>query len=175
MVLLLLPWLNACTSLSEKKLLTETKPAMGPYETFSGRLIVMEPRRRWQVQLQWQAMQANQGWVRLTHVASNKVVELRWQDQSMQMRSNSALSWQETGQKQLAEQGIVLAPRQLATLLLGNTPAHFQRKHNTNADTIIWDSHGLKPFVRLQWQQKSHRLTMTDMTHGRQAILIIEP
>ncbi len=169
--------LAACTSLTGKPVPDATieKPAMlGPYSELSGRLLVMEPRRRWQVLIQWHAERLDIGWLRLTHAASNTVIELRWQHQNMQMRSSNASSWQHISRKELAEQGIVLPPRQLALLLLGQTPEHFVQKPATGHDDIIWESRGVKPFIRLQWQASSRRLSMTDMTHGRRAILIIE-
>jgi len=68
-----------------------------------------------------------------------------------------------------------LPPRQLASLLLGQTPDHFQLKAGKDKDNLTWESTGSDPFVRLQWQESSHRLTMTDMAHGRRAILLIQP
>jgi len=176
-LLLILP--AACASMSGNTPATnepaKTGTSIGPYSEFSGRLLVMEPKRRWQVLLQWRALQPDSGWLRLTHAASSTVVELRWQHQDMQMRDNSSNDWREISPQQLAEQGIVLPPRQLASLLLGKTPDHFQLKAGKDGDDLTWESTGSEPFVRLQWQKSSHRLTMTDMAHGRRAILLIQP
>ncbi|MDX8407337.1 MAG: lipoprotein insertase outer membrane protein LolB [Mariprofundaceae bacterium] len=172
---LLLP--AACSSLPGKTPTTthmEKTAVMGPYSEFSGRLLVMQPRRRWQVSLQWAASSPGQGWLRLSHAASNSVIELRWQNQDMQLRSNTHTAWQAISERQLAEQGIVLPPQQLAALLLGHVPDHFVQKPGNGRDDIIWESQGLKSFMRLQWRASSQRLSMTDMTHGRRAILIIQ-
>ena len=172
---LILP--SACSSLPGKTPTTtsmEKTSVIGPYSEFSGRLLVMQPRRRWQVSLQWASSNPEQGWLRLTHAASNSVVELRWQDQEMQLRSNTHTAWQAISEQQLAEQGIVLPPQQLAALFLGRIPEHFVQKPAEGQNEIIWETLGMKPFIRLQWRASSQRLSMTDMTHGRRAILIIQ-
>lgn len=173
-ILWLLMLLSACASLHEKQA-TQATASIGPYSEFTGRLLVMEQQRRWQVQVQWKALEQESGWLRLTHAASNTIIELRWQRQAMQMRDNSTNSWQAISQRELADQGIVLPPRQLAALLLGKTPEHFRLKAGKDRDHLVWESRGLDAFIRLQWQESRHRLTMTDMTHGRRAILLIQP
>jgi len=174
MIVLLM--LSACASLPGKQSPADTKTtSIGPYSEFTGRLLVMDQQRRWQVQVQWKAIEPESGWLRLTHAASNTVIELRWDHQTMQMRDNSANNWQRTSQKILSDHGIVLPPNQLAALLLGEIPEHFQLKTSNDKDNLVWESRGLDQFVRLQWQESTHRLTMTDMTHGRRAILLIQP
>jgi hypothetical protein len=144
--------------------------AIGPYPDFSGRLIVIEPARRWQVLLKWQAETAEQGRVRLTHAATGSVVELQWQHEKIQVRDNKHPDWQIIGQQKLAELGIVMPPQQLASVLLGNMPAHFKRK---NGNT--WESRQTGDLIRLHWQASRQKLSMTDIKHGRRATLIIGP
>jgi len=173
-LIVLLPLLAACATLPEKNLL-QAAVGIGHFEAFSGRLIVIEPSRRWQVTLQWQAKQASTGWARLTHAASNTVIELRWQGDAIQLRGNGRASWQSVSREALSKQGIVLTPQQLATLLLGGVPTHFQAAKTNQSNRLVWENRGFKPFIRVQWQAEQQRLTMTDITHGRRAILIITP
>lgn len=72
--------------------------------------------------------------------------------------------------RELAEQGIVIPPQQLAAILLGDMPAHFRRKNGN-----IWESRRSGGLIRLQWQAEQQRLLMTDITRGRQATLMILP
>lgn len=144
--------------------------SIGPYSRFDGRLIVIEPSRRWQVLLRWHADSRQQGWLRLTHAATGKVVEFQWLNEQMHIRDNSHPEWQQIGRQRLAEQGIVIPPQQLASILLGSMPSQFKRK---NGNT--WESRQSGGLIRLEWQAEQQKLTMTDMRHGRKATLIIQP
>jgi len=144
--------------------------AIGPYASFSGRLIVIEPARRWQVLIQWKAEQAKRGWLRITHAATGTVVELRWQGKAMQIRDNNAPAWQPIGLAKLSKYGIVIPPQTLAAILLGHMPDHFIQK-----DEQTWESRQSGHLIRLRWQSNTHKLTMSDLKHGRKATLIIQP
>ncbi|MFQ5518540.1 MAG: lipoprotein insertase outer membrane protein LolB [Mariprofundus sp.] len=147
-----------------------TPVSIGPFATFSGRLIVIEPTRRWQVALTWQAEKPELGQLRITHAATATVVELRWQGQQMQVRDNQQPGWRHIGPEQLSEHGIVIPPQQLAAILLGQMPVHFRAKKPGN-----WESTAHGHLIRLRWQQSANKLTMTDIKHGRKATLIIQP
>jgi len=138
------------------------KPAravtIGPYPAFSGRLIVIETTKRWQVLLNWQAQDPQRGQMRITHAATGTVVELRWQGRVMQVRDNRQPDWREIGMEQLSDQGIVIAPQELASILLGHMPAHFKQKNEHS-----WESHQSGSLIRLLWKPQSHTLIMTDM------------
>ena len=82
----------------------------------------------------WQAHDRHQGWLRLTHAATGRVVELKWQHEQMLVRDDSHPDWQEISREQLAEEGIVIPPEELATILLGTMPSHFRRKNGA-----IWE------------------------------------
>ncbi len=144
--------------------------AIGPYTAFSARLIVIEPNRRWQVLLKWQAYTPELGWLRMTHAATGTVVELRWQGEAMQIRDNREPDWRSVGLGQLSRHGIVIQPQALAAILLGHMPNRFKQ---TDAQT--WESRQSGSLIRLQWQAQAHKLTMTDLKHGRKATLIIQP
>jgi len=147
-----------------------TAVSIGPYPAFSGRLIVIEPSKRWQVLIKWKAEQPEHGWLRISHAATGTVVELRWQGKAMQIRDNSAPDWKPIGLEQLSKHGIVIPPQMLAAILLGQMPAHFKQ-----TDDRIWQSRQSGSLIRLRWQPQTHKLTMTDMKHGRKATLIIQP
>ncbi len=148
--------------------------AVGPYADFSGRLLVIEPHRRWQVLVQWHADSPDRGHLRLTHAASGSVIELRWQQQQMQMRSGTSPAWQRISPQQLAGEGIVLPPWQLARLLLGGIPEHFSLRPAHEPGKAIWESRTVQGLLRLEWTAASRRLVMTDLARGRRATLIID-
>jgi len=143
--------------------------SIGPYPAFTGRLIVIEPTKRWQVLLTWRASTPDHGWLRITHAATNTVIELRWQGGTMELRDNRQPAWHPVGRARLSEHGIVIAPQELAAILLGQMPAHFHKISDNR-----WESSSGAP-IRLQWMQQSHKLIMSDIKHGRKATLIIQP
>jgi hypothetical protein len=144
--------------------------SIGPYPSFSGRLIVIEPAKRWQVLIKWKANQPEHGWLRMTHAATGTVIELRWQGEAMQVRDNREPAWRPIGLGQLSKHGIVIQPQTLAAILLGHMPSHFKQK-----DKQTWESRQSGSLIRLRWQAQAHKLTMTDLKHGRKATLIIQP
>lgn len=155
---------------------TTTKPhisssSIGPFTTFSGRLIVIEPARRWQVIVNWNGT-PERGDVRLTHAASNRIVQVRWNDTHIQILDNAdeSRSWRNVSGEALAEKGIILPPRQLAYILSGEMPAGVIEKQQGEWEGKVDDS-----FLRIQWLNEKQRLELTDVTHGRRAILIINP
>ncbi|ATX80338.1 hypothetical protein Ga0123461_1931 [Mariprofundus aestuarium] len=155
----------------KQPLLIPAEPAtIGPYSNFSARLIAIEPKRRWQVILQWHADTPERGDLRLTHAASGTIVEFRWFGKRMQSRDNHSRLWKEVDAAQLATQGMVIPPQQLASILLGEMPNHFiEKKPN------LWESSASGSLIRLQWKASSKQLTMTDTKHGRQVKLLIQP
>ncbi len=161
--------LSSCATVPNSQSAANVPAAIGPYADFSGRLIVIEPKRRWQVLLKWQTETSEQGKVRLTHAATNRVVEVQWQHEHIQVRDNEHPDWQIIGQQKLMELGIVLPPQQLASILLGNIPAHFKQKSDNT-----WESRQTGGLIRLHWQASRQKLSMIDITHGRQATLLIE-
>ncbi|MDQ6993355.1 MAG: hypothetical protein Q9M31_07750 [Mariprofundus sp.] len=161
--------LTACATLSPEKNARQPN-TIGPYSSFSGRLIVIEPKRRWQVLIDWNAPTAAQGDLRLTHAASNTIIELHWQGEKMRIRDNlHNKSWQPITTSQLAEQGIVIHPRLLARFFLGDIPPTFQPKGVNQ-----WQRKRNGTIVRLNWHSDSQRLTISDIKHGRLATLILQ-
>ncbi len=163
--------LGACTSTSQQRHEAELAAvSIGPYPSFSGRLIVIEPSKRWQVLIKWKAERPEHGWLRITHAATGTVVELRWQGQVMHIRDNQEPVWRSIGPEELSGHGIVIPPQDLAAILLGEMPGHFKQK-----DEQTWESRKSGGLIRLRWQQQVNKLTMTDMKRGRRATLIIQP
>lgn len=140
------------------------------YTTFSGRLIVIEPQRRWQVSLNWNGT-PEKGVVRLTHAASNRIVQLAWQKSSMQIldNKNPAAGWQMITAEKIASYGIILPPQQLAMILHGNMPKRLTQKRAGR-----WEGRLNGNFLNIRWSDDKRRLEINDVQHGRKAILIIE-
>jgi len=141
---------------------------IGPYPQFSGRLLVMEPNRRWQVGIDWKAVTPEQGEVRLTHAASGTIVELAWRQRSMRLRDSGHPVFHAVTKQELRQHGIFIAPWTLAAILLGDMPREF---HPTGE--LTWEAHQAGTLIRLQWDAGRHKLTVTDTQHGRQATLLI--
>jgi hypothetical protein len=155
---------TACATLPE----TADAPGIGPYRTIHARLLVIEPTRRWQVLLDWQAESAAKGQARLVHAASNSVIELRWQQNDIELRDNHSPQWRRVGIEQLAEQGIVVSPSTLSHFLAGRIPPDFRSKEANQ-----WESNKDGNHVRVTWNDTSKRLEFSDIKHGRRATLII--
>jgi len=149
----------------------QSSTSIGPYNTFDGRLIVIEPKRRWQVTVQWNGT-PDEGTVRLIHAATQRIVELRWQSELMQLRDNQQMpqKWQNISREQLASHGIILPPQQLAEILAGQMPSALIEKNRGE-----WEGRIHGSFVKVKWLASNHRLEIMDISNGRQATLIIQP
>lgn len=157
-------FLTSCASLP----VSGPPASVGPYSSLHARLLVIEPARRWQVMLDWQADSATTGSARLTHAASGTVVELRWQRDTIRLRDNNAPDWRRVSSSQLAEHGIVISPYSLSRFLAGHVPAEF-RQTGANA----WESSKAGNIIRIRWNPDSRRLELSDIRRGRMATLII--
>jgi len=156
--------LSSCASLP----ISEEAAGIGPYRSLNARLLVIEPTRRWQVMLHWQADLASAGHARLTHAASGTVLELRWQRNDIQLRDSNAPDWRKVSMQQLAEHGIVVSPYVLSRFLAGRIPAGF-RQSGPNA----WERRQSGGIVRIHWFPQTQRLELSDIRHGRRATLMI--
>lgn len=146
----------------------ELADGIGPYRSLSARLLVIEPTRRWQVILDWQAESGTSGRARLTHAASGTVVELRWQRDNIQLRDNKMPAWRKVSLAELSEHGIVLSPYALSRFLAGHVPSGFRQTSRDN-----WESRRDGKLLRVQWFPEARRLVLTDIKHGRKATLIV--
>jgi len=150
-----------------------TSPAagIGPYPAFTGRLIVIDASRRWQVVINWRAATPEHGWLRLTHAASGRIIEMEWKGEAMRLRDNQATSpdWRPVSTDELAAHGIMLTPQTLTAILLGAMPPGF-----TSRGQHTWEGRHGDSVMRLQWSAQGKRLTITDINHGRKAMLIIQ-
>ncbi|HXH64678.1 MAG TPA: lipoprotein insertase outer membrane protein LolB [Mariprofundaceae bacterium] len=165
--LLALAWLAGCA--------VQRPPAgmassIGPYPSFSGRLIVIQPTRRWQVEVDWKAATPSDGWLRLTHAASGRIVELTWHGSDLRLSDNQDPAHPEKtiSEAQLASYGIVLPPPELAAILLGRMPPQFRATGPGR-----WEAHRNGDVIRIDWNAAARRLTLTDLARGNRATLLI--
>lgn len=151
------------------------KPAMqpsgiGPYTDISGRLLVIQSDKRWQVELDWHGT-PDAGHARLTHAASNRIVELEWSGKNIRIRDNrQETAWRQISARQLEERGIIMPPRQIAQLLAGQLPASFKERSPSHWEGNLHGSH-----LRITWAADSRRLTILDISHGNKLVLLIQP
>ncbi|MDX8390724.1 MAG: hypothetical protein R8M38_09565 [Mariprofundaceae bacterium] len=157
-------FLSSCAS--------QLQPETG-YHSFQGRLLVIEPTKRWQVAVTWQFVSLKEGMVRLNHAATSRIVELRWQGEKIHYRDNQAMQprWQKSSLDQLQGYGIVLAPQEIGMFLAGDVlPPGFKK---TAVDH--WQRIEGGQVIAVHWNKARTRLSMKDISHGVQAILVIEP
>lgn len=148
----------------------ERRDGIGPYSELTGRLLIMQPSQRWQVALEWRGT-PDAGHARLTHAASNRIVEIEWLQAAIRMRDNQQQpAWKQVSESQLAEQGIIMPPQQLAALLNGTLPTTLKRRGENRWEGTVRDS-----YLKLTWQPDAQRLSITDITHGNSLVLIIQP
>jgi len=162
--------LTACSTLQHTtpiQPITHTKV----WDSFNGQLSILEPSHRWQVLIHWQAT-LESGKARLTHAATGRIIELQWHGKYIQIRNNQAdkALWKNIKEDALMHYGIVLPPQTIAAILHHHIPPSLKLKQK---NTWQGPLHG--SMIRLRWQTNYHKLTMTDITHGRTAILRIFP
>jgi len=142
---------------------------IGPFTAFSGRLLVMQPSKRWQVAIDWRANVASKGHLRLSHAMSATVVDFRWDHERMEVRDNKFPYWRPIQQQELMNQGIIIPPSQLASIVLNQMPPSFHAKKPG-----VWESRASGSIIRIRWQREAKILSITDLKHGRSAKLIIQ-
>jgi len=157
-------FITSCASLPAP----EQAAGIGPYSSLHARLLVIEPSKRWQVLLDWHADSPVSGHARMSHAASNTVVELRWRHDDIELRDNKTPAWRKVSTAQLAEQGIVVSPYTLSRFLAGRIPAGFKQR-----ETNTWESRQAGGIIRVQWYAQAGRLELSDIKHGKRATLII--
>ena len=166
-MILLTLLMSACATIERH----EAVSSIGPYQNFTGRLIVIEPTRRWQAVIHWDG-QPDRGQVRLIHAASNRIVLVSWEGEQIRMTDNQnpVDGWKHIDNSQLQSVGIILPPQQLAMILNGRVP-HYLKEQKPN----LWRGKIDGTLVLLKWIEARKRLEITDMAHGRKAILMIQP
>ncbi len=160
--------LTACSTLQSMTSI-QKDDKYKPWHSFNGQLSILESAHRWQVLIHWQA-DLESGKARLTHAATGRIIELQWQGKYIYMRDNQASKaiWQPIKANTLMQYGIVLPPQTIAEILHYKIPPTLKfKKDNT------WQGQLYGNTIRLRWQNNHHKLTMTDITHGRTAILRI--
>jgi len=116
----------------------------------------------------WHAASPDQGHMRLTHASTHRIVELRWEKANLWLLDNQATTpdWRAIGAGELARHGISLLPSELSAFFSGRVPAGF-----VQIKTNQWQSKRNDSTIRVKWM--GHRLNITDIKNGRQAIFII--
>jgi len=151
-----------------KKIHTQT--GIGPYSEFSGRLLVIQKAKRWQVMLNWRSSQPQTGWLRLHHAASSRIIEVTWKNKSIQTRDNNDHPpiWKQSGYRYLQKQGINILPEDLTTFLLGNIPKGFTKKGLNE-----WRGYRGKSLIRVVWNPNRKSFMIMDMYKGSKIVLFI--
>ncbi|MDQ6975289.1 MAG: hypothetical protein Q9M22_01855 [Mariprofundaceae bacterium] len=160
--------LTACASSPYKT--DNTVPNIGPYHDFSARLLVMEPKHRWQVMLRWVGDEQS-GYARLTHGASGRVLQIRWQGKNTALLDNQQLPayWRPISQKELAKRGLIVSPSILAAILHNHIPVELRYKHDGK-----WKGYGSWRGITMFWQPDRHSLSLSDISKGREVRIIID-
>ena len=166
-VILLAALISSCATIKPH----QSVSSIGPYQNFTGRLIVIEPARRWQVIIHWDG-QPDRGQVRLTHAASNRIVLVSWDGKEIRMSDNRdpVDGWKIIDHSHLQSMGIILPPQQLAMILNGTIP-HSLKEQKPN----LWKGKINGALLVLKWTEERRRLEITDIAHGREAVLVIQP
>jgi len=145
-----------------------TPSAFEPVSTFSGRLLVMDPKHRFQVELDWQANETK-GTLRLTHALSGRMVFVQWQGKKMFWHdNNSDLSWSLLSEEELKDMGVIFPPWTLAKVFLGQYPSSMQSQ-NKQLWKGTWDEKNLQ----IKWSNNYRRVELTDFKRGQKAIVIM--
>jgi hypothetical protein len=146
---------------------SDTQQKFEPITTFSGRLLVISPEKRFQVDVDWQGT-SEKGKLRLTHGLSGRVVDVVWLGHSMRWRDSSQTQqWRDLPEKGLLDMGVLLPPWTLAKVFVRNMPRSMKAKGN-NVWQGVWDAVPLK----IKWLGGQRRVEISDMKHGRRAVVI---
>jgi len=142
--------------------------AYQPITTFSGRLLVISPKHRFQVEIDWQADDKH-GQLRLTHALSGRVVNVEWQGKRMFWHDNAeVLNWQPLSEQALKDMGVIFPPWILAKIFLGQYPDTMQSKGKQMWQGT-WSGHQLQ----IKWSNEYQRLELIDFKRGQKAVVII--
>lgn len=146
---------------------TNTPQNFKPMTTFSGRLLVISPEKRFQVDVDWQG-RPEQGSLRLTHGLSGKIVDVTWQGEHMRWRDSSqSKQWYDLSEKGLLDMGVLLPPWTLAKVFMGDMPLSMKAKGKG-----VWQGDWGGAFLKVKWIDGQRRVEITDMKHGRRAVVI---
>ncbi len=148
---------------------SNSPPVIGPYHDFSARLLVMEPKHRWQVMLRWVGDEKS-GYARLTHGASGRVLQILWEGKRTTLLDNqqSPPQWKKVSQQELIQQGFIVSPSVLAGILHNHIPKALHYKRNGR-----WQGSGTWQGITMRWQPKRQNLRLTHIAKGREVRLII--
>ena len=146
----------------------ETTPSFEPANAFSGRLLVMDTKQRFQVELDWMANE-KQGNLRITHALSGRVVFVQWKNKVMFWRDNDAtVVWTPLSDQALKDMGVILPPWILAHIFLGKYPDSMQSK-----DEKMWKGTWGDAHLQIKWSNAYKRVEITDYKRGKRAIVIM--
>ncbi|PCI02041.1 MAG: hypothetical protein COB79_03075 [Zetaproteobacteria bacterium] len=146
----------------------EAAPTFEPITTFSGRLLVMDTKHRFQVELDWMANE-KQGNLRITHALSGRVVFVQWKNKVMFWRDNDkTVAWESLSKQELKDMGVILPPWTLARIFLGQYPKTMQTK-----DEQLWKGTWDDARLQIKWSDTFRRVEITDFKQGKRAIVII--
>jgi hypothetical protein len=145
------------------------RPVFTPIHAFSGRLLVISPKKKFQVEIDWEATE-NKGELRLTHGLSGRIVEVIWQNEAMLWRDTSVQeAWQTLQEQDLAEMGILLPPWDLAKVFTGDMPASMKQ-----VKPLYWQGQWDEADLKVKWSETQQRLELMDLKRGQKAVVIFD-
>jgi|GEM_PF-6614539 len=135
-----------------------------PKQDFSGRLLVMDQKHRFQLDMDW-AGDAKQGNVRLTHGLSGRIVDVRWMNETMRWRDNQqSLSWQMLTVDELLDMGVIFPPWVMAKIFAGDLPATMMSK-----DQRTWQGKLAEHELKIIWASAQQKVELVDLKRGKKA------
>jgi len=147
----------------------EAKTEFKPKQDFSGRLLVLSQKHRFQLDMDW-AGNATQGKVRLTHGLSGRIVDVRWLNQTMTWRDNQqVLSWQTLTEDDLLEMGVIFPPWVMAKIFMGDLP---DTMHTKNQRT--WKGQIAKHELQIVWADTQQKVELVDLKRGKKAVVMFD-
>jgi len=137
---------------------------------FRTHMVVIEPDQRWQATVDWRALSEDDGLARLAHIATGRIIELRWQGRGLWLRDNHADSadWHSIPARQLIRHGISVLPSDIILFLQELTPPGFESEE---AGTWKGERFGVR--LSIGWDDEKRRLSIEEDGDKRRVLLTV--
>ncbi|MDQ6950189.1 MAG: hypothetical protein Q9M26_00825 [Mariprofundales bacterium] len=164
--------LTACTL--HQPLSATSSRTIGPFFQPHGRILLLGNHR---AQLLFRCRQQEvpnsnglkKGSCRFTHGASGRIIDIRWQGATIEMRENTHPSWQKIDQPQLRHLGITIAPSDLMAILHGTIPDWLHPLRNG-----VWQGRHHGQHIQLEWRPETRQIDAIDLSRGNRIRLFLD-